>query len=173
MIVPDFVLVDLFAGRVAAIDVSRSAAVVTINSWVELLQRPMPRNIYGPACRHTLFDAGCQLTRVSFGVNGTVSARNDDGNFTTNLSNANGYFSIGMLTWTSGANVPFSRSIRSFVQPTGLIQLLAPMPYLVQAGDAFTAYPGCNKSISDCVNKFNNKANYGGQPFIPSPESAV
>jgi uncharacterized phage protein (TIGR02218 family) len=172
-LVPTFVLVDYFAGRVAAVDLTRTEAVVSINSHMELLQRSMPRNVYQSACRWTLFDAGCALTRATFAVNGAVVAVTTNGNFTTNLAQAQDYFTLGMLTWTSGANVGFSRAIRQYTGTGGRIMLLAPMPFTVAPGDAFTAYPGCDKQLSTCINKFNNKVNFGGQPFIPSPETAV
>lgn len=40
-------------------------------------------------------------------------------------------------------------------------------------GDAFTAYPGCDKQITTCDSKFNNKSNFGGFPYIPAPETAI
>ena len=172
---PDYVLVDLFAGRISTIAVGRTIAVITINSFVEMLQRPMPRNLYGSQCRFTLFDAGCQLVRASFAVSGAVASLvTNNGNFRTNLTNPDDYFSLGMLTWVTGNNAPLSRSIKTYVHPSnGTIQLSAPMPYTVQIGDTFTAYPGCDKTRDACTDKFNNLANFGGQPFIPSPESAI
>jgi len=78
-----------------------------------------------------------------------------------------------MLTWTSGANAKLSRAIRSYTGMSGGTVLIAPMPFAVAAGDAFTAYPGCDKQMATCQNKFLNLANYGGAPFIPSPETAI
>src|SRR5882672_7959583 len=54
--VPTYVLVDMFAGRVAAVDLTRTEAIVSINSHLEILARPMPRNTYQAGCRWTLFD---------------------------------------------------------------------------------------------------------------------
>jgi uncharacterized phage protein (TIGR02218 family) len=173
-LVPSYVLVDVFAGRVGPVQPTRTEALITINSHMEQLSRPLPRNVYGSGCRWTLFDAGCTLNRASFAVTGAVTAVSNNGFFLTNLSQVQDYFSLGMLTWTSGANVGSSKAIRSHAgSPSGALTLIAPMPFTVAPGDAFTAYPGCDKTLTTCLNKFNNLANNGSQPFIPSPETAV
>jgi hypothetical protein len=33
--------------------------------------------------------------------------------------------------------------------------------------------PGCDRTLATCTNVFNNAANFGGFPFIPTPETAV
>lgn len=182
-ITPTYVLVDLFAGRVAAIDCSRSAAIITINSWVELLQRPMPRNVYSSACRWTLFDQGCTLNRAGvnpvtaqpYAANVTVAAVTSNALFTVNgLTTTSGYYALGMITFLTGANAPFSRSIivdSGF--PTYQMQVRVPFPYQILPGDTATLYPGCDKTQTTCINKFNNKINFGGFPYIPNPESAT
>jgi hypothetical protein len=40
----------------------------------------------------------------------------------------------------------------------------------VAPGDTFTIYPGCNKLRTTCQ-AFGNDINFGGQPFIPPPET--
>jgi uncharacterized phage protein (TIGR02218 family) len=173
-LVPTYVLLDVFAGRVAAIDITRTEALISINSHMELLTRTMPRNTYQAGCRWTLFDAGCAISRAGFAVAGQVSGvPTSNGTFNTTLANIADYFTLGMLTWTSGANAKLSRAIRQYTGVSGGMTLIAPMPFAVAAGDAFTAYPGCDKQMATCQTKFANLANFGGQPFIPSPETAV
>lgn len=171
--VPSYVLTDVFAGRVAALDLTRTEAIVSINSHMEMLTRTMPRNTYQAGCRWTLFDSGCALTRASFATAGTVAAVTSNGNFTTNLAAIEDYYSLGMLTWLTGLNVGFSRAIRKYTGTGGRCMLLAPMPFTVAPGDTFTAYPGCDKQAATCNTKFSNLANFGGQPYIPSPETAI
>lgn len=175
-LVPSYVLVDVFAGRVANIDLDRTRATITINSHIEMLSRPMPRNVYSSSCRHTLFDTGCSLSRASFSAAGTVGTVTNNGSFQTNLAQALDYFSLGYLTWLTGANVGFSKTIRSYAGggvSAGAIVLIAPMPFTVVSGDTFTAYAGCDKSMTTCDTKFGNKLNYGGTPYIPVPETAI
>jgi hypothetical protein len=55
----------------------------------------------------------------------------------------------------------------------GVISLWQALPYAPAPGDQFTAYPGCDKSVFTCQNKFNNLLNFGGFPFIPNEETAL
>ena len=38
----------------------------------------------------------------------------------------------------------------------------------IETGDTVTAYPGCDKKLATCRDKFNNKSRFGGFPWIPS-----
>jgi hypothetical protein len=66
--------------------------------------------------------------------------------------------------FAAGTTAPSASGAGSFV-------LLTPFPYAPAAGDSFFAWPGCSKTTHDCgPAKFNNLINYGGMPFVPSPE---
>jgi uncharacterized phage protein (TIGR02218 family) len=166
-----------FYGRVATVDFGRSAAVISINSHLELLDIAMPRNLFGAHCRHTLFDAGCSLAQSAFAVGGTVGAGSTQNAIVSTAvppagAGAGGTFALGQVVMTSGGNAGYSRSIKLWNGGTGTMTLLAPFFFPVQAGDGFIAYPGCNKTFQACAG-FGNGANFGGQPFIPAAESAV
>jgi uncharacterized phage protein (TIGR02218 family) len=166
-----------FYGRVATVDFGRSAAVISINSHLELLGINMPRNLFGAPCRHTLFDAGCTLSRAAFAVSGTLGAGSTQNTIVTTAvppagAGAGGTFALGQVVMTSGNNAGFSRSVRMWNGGTGTMTLLAPFYFPVQVGDTFTAYPGCNKTFQACA-YFANTANFGGQPFIPAAETAA
>jgi len=172
-LIPTEVLTQLFVGRVAAVDIKDTRAILQVNSLMEVLTGPMPRNLYQSGCPHTLFDAGCQLVAASFAVNGTVAGVTSNGVFASNLSQTDDYFSLGRLVWLTGNNAGFSRLVRSYAQSSGAITLIAPMPFAVQVGDTFTVYPGCDKQLTTCTNKFSNAANFGGVPYTPVPETAI
>lgn len=176
ILVPTYVLVDYFAGRVATVQIKRTSAMITINSHMEILQRTMPRNVYQSACRFTLFDTGCTLSAAASKQSGAVAVGGviNNGKFgQTQVTVPANYWTLGRLVWTSGANVGFSAMIRRFDVATGIVTLIAPMPFTVVDGDLFDIYPGCDKTLATCTNTFANAANFGGQPFIPAPETAV
>jgi hypothetical protein len=65
----------LFKGQVAEItEVGRVRAKFSVRSRTELLNNPLPRNLYTPACRHVLYDNGCTLNREAYRVSGTVTS---------------------------------------------------------------------------------------------------
>ena len=43
----------------------------------------------------------------------------------------------------------------------------------MKAGDAFTVYPGCDKTRNTCLNKFNNLLRFRGFPYTPENSIAV
>lgn len=161
----------LFEGRVSDVQVSRSEAKLTVKSDLELLNIKLPRNLYQPGCLHTLFDAGCGLIKSAWGVAGTVSAGSTVGSINCSLANAAGYFDAGTITYSSGPNAGVTRTIKRYTP--GNVALSLPLKAVPVAGDAFLAYPGCDKAQATCTNKFSNLANFRGFPYVPIPETAL
>lgn len=168
-------VVNIFTGRVAEVDIGRTNAVISINSHLELLNVNMPRNLFQAGCRWALFSPGCTLSASSFAVNGTAAANTSTNQLTSSISapGGSGTYALGRVVFTSGQNAGFARGVRSWVAGSpGTFTLIAPFPFPVASGDAFTAYPGCDKSFGSC-SAFSNTANFGGEPWIPVPESAT
>lgn len=267
-------------------DLDRTSVTIAVHAITDLLNIQMPRNLYQPGCRHSLYDAGCTLSKAAFQVTGAVvlGTGTTEFSFPTNLTQpgtiaaptstsgsivgsgssnllpntyyitttyltalgettqspelalvagsngvpmvnsppfmsgvtgyniyislspgneqlqnsspvaigtnwtmppfgivqgvaapqigTNGYFSQGVLTWTSGANVGLSFVIAQYVSGGG-VYLVRGMPNVANAGDAFTIVPGCDKSKNTCFYKFANLINFAGTPYIPVPETAI
>lgn len=162
----------IFAGRVAEVDMGRSGACVTINSHLELLDVQMPRNLFQAPCRHRLFDAGCSLVASGYAASGICAAGSNRNIIVSTIGTppASGTYTLGRIMFISGLNAGFARSVRSWDGVNWT--LISRLPFAVAVGDAFTAYPGCDKQYSTCES-FGNSANFGGQPFIPAPETAT
>lgn len=155
-----------FVGRVAEIDAGRSGVIFNINSHLELLNQQMPRNLYQAACMNSLFDASCTLSRKSFGANGTVGP----GSTSSAIKAAFGsQYALGVIKFTSGANVGVSRTVKSADGTT--ISVISPLPSPPVTGDTFRIYRGCNKTTTAC-NSFGNIANFRGFPTVPAAETA-
>lgn len=166
--------VILFQGNVSDIPVADAGhAEFDIKSRKELLNIPMPYLTYQPGCRWPLYGAGCGLAASTFLVAGTLSPGSGKQLLNTSLGNPDQYFDQGYITFTSGANAGLTRAVRQYVNTGGQILLFIPLPNPVATGDGFNAFPGCDKQLSTCTNKFGNTANFGGMPFTPIPETAV
>ena len=168
-------VVTVFKGPTAAIDFDHSATIISIQSRLQLLTQQIPRNVFQAGCRHTLFDAGCQLSAGAFAADGTCQAGTTQSVFQTNLSDpalpfGTGTYALGRIVMTSGRNNGFARAVRSWSAPAA--KLIVPLPFEVAPGDTFVAYPGCDKTLGTCT-AFGNNVNYGGEPNTPSPETAV
>jgi len=163
-----------FVGNIGDLDqVSRTAAKFTCKSKVEDLNIQLPRNILQPTCIHTLFDSGCTLNKASFAVNGTVQAGSTVNKLITNLTQADGYFDNGQLIFNSGADSGHVVAVKAYLNSSGTVFFVVPLPALPSAGDTFTIHPGCDKTQSTCTSKFSNLANFGGFPYVPVPETAI
>lgn len=64
-----------FRGTVGDVqDVTKIGGKMIIKALTEYLNIQMPKNLFQPACRHTLFDAGCTLKAQDFTVAGNIQS---------------------------------------------------------------------------------------------------
>ena len=154
-----------FSGRVTELkDISRAKFSITVSAWTVLLNVNMGPDVFQAGCLNQHYDADCGLTPVD--VSGTVAGGASTTAFATSLTEADGFFAKGVLTFTSGANAGLSRAIQSYTNAGGLITVAFPLPFPPGPGDAFTALRGCLHTMADCTAQ-GNLARFRGQPFIP------
>jgi uncharacterized phage protein (TIGR02218 family) len=63
--------------------------------------------------------------------------------------------------------------VKSYVNAGGAVTVIYPWPFAPQNGDQFTIYPGCDKTLDTCTNKFGNRPRFRGFKFIPIPETVT
>lgn len=165
----------LFLGRVSDIECFSTSAEFTISSHLELLNQPFPRNLYQGGCVNTLYDASCALNKASFATTGTCRTGSTKATVNINtLSPATGYFDLGIIAFTGGANAGLSRTVKTYTKSgSSTVTLIQPLPTAPSNTDAFTIYPGCDKAQTTCSSKFSNLANFRGFPYIPENQTAV
>jgi uncharacterized phage protein (TIGR02218 family) len=167
-------VVTMFVGRVAPVKAGRVTTSFTINSYLDLLNQNIPRNIYQTRCINTLYDGGCTLNQASFAVSGAVLTGSTASIINATIANATGYFDFGKIIFTSGANNGISRSIKQYVYAApSTIALMSPLPNAPAIGDTFSIYAGCDKLQKTCSSKFSNLANFRGMPYIPENSTGV
>lgn len=169
-----------FGGRVAEISrIDRHHAEISVRSSLELLDVMIPRDLYQAGCLNTLYDSACGVNRASYTVAGTAVGASDPTRITfdPSLAQAAGWFDLGVIAFTSGANAGISRTVKSY-SPAALT-VLQPWPFPVAPGDAFSIYPGCDKSqtgANGCA-KFYSAANvalrFRGHPYVPVAETVM
>ena len=167
--------VTIFKGRVAEVIADRNLVVMTVNDYRELFNQNLPRNLFAASCANTLYDASCTVNPASFSESGTILAGSTATSLMANLIRATGFYDLGKLTWTSGANNGLSIGISRYVLGTPCtITPIVPVPLTVNAGDTFTIFAGCDRTLGagGCA-KFANTANFRGEPYIPAPETAL
>ncbi|MGS4242415.1 phage BR0599 family protein [Serratia marcescens] len=123
------------------------------------------RLTWGRQCPYALYDHNCRVNPQTWAVHGAAVTSLDGSSFTASLP--------GGLAgdWFSGGFVEFDRG--GFTERRGLRTQDGNRFHIfggtsgMQTGQTVTLYPGCDRTISTCSNKFSNHLNYGGQPHMP------
>jgi uncharacterized phage protein (TIGR02218 family) len=163
-----------FYGRYdGAKELGLAAVVITASDWRVLLANNVPQDCYQTSCLNVLGDSKCQFSVSTKTVTGiAVTSATSGAIFGAASSLGAQPFTIGKVKFTSGANAGLSRSVKNY-DGAGNFTLTAPFPATPAVGDQFTAYPGCDLSMTTCVNTFANLVHFRGQPFIPTPTSGL
>jgi uncharacterized phage protein (TIGR02218 family) len=166
--------VSWFYGTIQDIQVTRFNLLLKIDDYLAYLaNQQMPKQLFGVGCFHEVYDAGCTLLKSAFTSSGHVTAVTDRAHFTTNLTQADDYFDLGVLTFTSGVNNGQQVNVASYKNASGAIVCRFPFPSLPAVNDTFTIYPGCDKQQSTCTTKFSNLPHFSGNPYTPDPSTIV
>jgi hypothetical protein len=152
--------------------IGRTHVEMTVKSPTKLLDADMPRNYYGIGCVHTLYDAGCTLSKAAFGIASSVDAGGNTlivpwhGGIPHPIS-SDGLptYQQGRLLFTGGVLNGSQFSIAS--NDAGNLFMMYPFSQIPGTDDTFIAYPGCSKMKNTCSLKFNNINNFRGFPFTP------
>lgn len=162
----------LFIGKVLNATFVASKRIMKINvaAASDLRSSDFPLRNFDPSCDWPLFGRGCELSSDLFRkiIPASSIAVSDGGLVLT---------STAFETTAQGATAPddwwthgrLDRGIesRGIVGSSGdEIQLLS---RFFQADDeSFVLYPGCNKSLEHCRDKFANLVRFSGYRFVPS-----
>ena len=135
--------------------------------------------LYTATCNADLGDTRCgvNLDDPAFKGEGSVlSADAGGGLIASGLGAfADGWFTGGRLTFTSGANAGLSVEVKEHRASESGARL-APwqrMPEPVAPGDAFTVTAGCDKRFDSCRDRFANAVNFRGFPHIPGNDFLI
>lgn len=82
---------------------------------------------------------------------------------------SDGWFTRGLLTFTTGLNIGCSLEVKRHSQAGGVatIELWQEPTHALAADDAFTITVGCDKAFDTCRAKFANVVNFRGFPHMP------
>jgi uncharacterized phage protein (TIGR02218 family) len=169
----DYVLSKQFLGRIDTPEIYSTTATLKAKSLTQLLNLKMPRNLIQSTCGNTLYDGTCGLTRATYQVNSYVTAESTATIiYASGLTQTAGYFSQGVIEFTSGTNLGLKRTVKTHAA-SGILTMILYFPNAPAINDTFTIVPGCDKSMATCQNTFNNLRNYRGMPFVPLPETTL
>lgn len=161
---PEHIL--MVRGIIGEVSMSDRRYKAEVRSFAQLLQQKVS-TVTTKECRAVFGDSKCTKDLSGLTDNLTITGVTDKRQFTVNSSRANGFYSLGQITLTSGSNSGIKAMVLSY--SGGIIQLFESLPYSLAIGNTLTAVAGCNKTIAACVS-FGNILNYQGEPHIPGED---
>lgn len=163
--------IKLFDGLIVEPDFTRNQLQFSVKSDLDVLSVQMPRDLYQPSCKNTLFDMRCGLIREEHAVFATVEDDSTLSRIVCTIAKPQGYFTQGVVEFTAGLNASIKRTIR--LHENGSLLLTLPLTQMPEVGETIKVYPGCDKTMDTCSIRFNNLERFRGEPFVPVPETAV
>lgn len=155
----------IWQGRIVSVRFAGEEADIALEPMGGDMKSTGLRRNFQKGCPHDLYGPGCGVDKEDFRTNGTVDTITGE---VVSVSEADalpdGYFSGGMLLYEVAAGV-FER--RFITEHAGANLTLDAYPYDLLVSAAVILYAGCDHVIQTCHDKFDNRLNYGGQPYIP------
>ncbi|MFW1886884.1 DUF2163 domain-containing protein [Acinetobacter johnsonii] len=163
--------IKLFEGRIIEPEFDRNTIQASVASDLDELNVQMPRNLYQPSCSNTLFDHACGLNRENYALETVIAAGSTASRILCDIHQPQGWFTQGVIEFLEGGNKGLKRTIR--LHELDVLLLTLPLLENPEVGQRIKVYPGCDKRLETCQNRFNNFARFRGAPFIPIPETSV
>jgi uncharacterized phage protein (TIGR02218 family) len=130
--------------------------------------------IMQPTCRYMLGDSRCTktVTVAPWRVTGAITTVGSQFSASdSSRSEADDFFGDGFLTFTSGANAGLTQKVKTYTASTRAFVFWDQFIFPIAIGDTYTATAGCRLRFQeDCVTKFNNAVNFGGEPNKRNPD---
>ena len=161
----------LFTGRVDKVSARGRKLSASCSSMLDALELRIPRMIIGPRCNHALFNvATCKADPDDFELAVTIAPSTTGAVVTAaGLTGAVANYYAGGWIETGSGETWETRTILTSTAAVGTtvtLRLNSPLVHAV-AGQAATIWPGCDRRVETCRDKFSNSDNFGGFPFVP------
>ena len=158
--------ITFFRGFVGSIITDNNFFEITIFSNLAKLNYSIGQ-LYSPICRECLGSDKCKVNLNNYKTSGQITEiisydciiGNHQENFQTQI----GYYKYGMIKFLTGKLRGISMQIKD--EENGKIYLLQNTK-LLNIGDEYEIFAGCDKTTNCCKNKFNNLINFSGEPYI-------
>ena len=159
---------ELLAGTFGELHLQQNKVIVELRDLRDKLQHSVG-DASSKNCRYRLGDARCKVdldgSPNPFVVTGFLTHIASNRVFRDSArTEAADFFGHGEIQFEDGANAGFRMKIRSY-DADGTFTLELPFYGTVSLGDTYTAIAGCRKRfVEDCIGKYDNGLNFGGEP---------
>jgi len=164
-------ILEMFTGEIEIKSAGGLELALEVKSSVQRLNVEYPLRSYYVECPFSVYDANCGLDINNFKKAGTVQPGSTAAVIKTNLTFAKSYYDNGGILFTGGTLKGVTMPIKT--SESGVLRLMLECVATPAAGDAFTLYPGCDKSNAMCKERFANSLHNRSTPYIPLPEAVI
>lgn len=160
--------VTIYAGEIVECDFPQPGTATFACDAIALsMERAGLRLGWQRNCPYALYDAGtCNADKTAHAIPMTIIANPTSNTITVQGLDAvaDGVLNGGFIQWDHPQR---GREYRSVEDQTAAVLTMFGLADGLYYGLSIIGYPGCNRTVSDCTNKFNNLDNYGGIPDLP------
>ncbi|MFL9823429.1 DUF2163 domain-containing protein [Rhodoplanes sp. SY1] len=166
----------LFAGSIGEVSRGRTSFKAEMRGLSHALNQERGR-LYQRGCDADLGDGRCRIDLASGTWRGTGTVTGASANHAFSASGlagyADGWFTGGKVTWSSGANAGAVMEVKTHAAAGAVVafDLWESMAFDIAVGDTFSVTAGCDKSLATCRDRFGNVPNFRGFPFIPGNDA--
>lgn len=161
-VAPEREAVDLLAGELGEVSVRGDEFSAELRGAATKLERPVCPST-SPECRAQLGDKQCRVDLAGRTVIATVLDE-QQGELLLDRSVGDAFL-LGRLRYLRGANCGTQSVVMSVAADRVRVRDLPRAP--VELGCRIELREGCDKRLSSCVNRFDNAANFRGEPHLP------
>jgi len=157
----------IFIGQIKTVSFEGNEAQATCVGFEHYLNQKIPKYRYQTGCNNDLFDSFCLVDPDDYLLSTTITAVDTAGVILTSSDFAlqdDGYYTRGHVQWGD-----YRRMIVHHEGSDITIRFKIPD---FTSGQAVDAWPGCDRQLLTCYEKFNNVDGQGrlrffGHPWIP------
>jgi len=165
-------------GRVSSHSVKQGTLELNVESIFTSLRSSGVRARFQRTCRHALYSKGCNVDKSLFAVVGVLQSLSGLQLTIPEASlQVDGWFTQGIIQFQDGSLRAITSHIGSSISIGRASRYVsdnfAMSGYGLNYGTFFggmrvTLYPGCDRTMTTCKDKFNNLDNHGGFKWIPN-----
>lgn len=159
---------QIFYGVLSGVSFKGPQCVLAFNPKIMNEKQMVPRFLFQKVCNWCLFQPGtCKLNADDYVTTADIVAWdiNTRSCVISAPEPAPDYWGLGRFHPSNRITVPVLRSAALDESTTRLYLASWPVRTTLSTSQV---WPGCNKLLTTCTTKFNNRPNFGGHPFIPA-----
>lgn len=162
--------VTYWKGTVLIVRFKSKTAEIIVGLKIVSLKRSGLMRKYQRNCGLPLYSVWCGISKedAAYKVSGTINlVDNTIIDATVFGTKTDGWFVGGIFKTNNGS------CLQRIVYHVGNKIKIARSVSALAANDSFVAWAGCDHLKTTCKNKFDNKLNFGGQPYLPDKNPFV